>query len=124
MPLNMPTKILFVCSANKQRSRTAEDYFAQKYPDLEEYIFDSAGTNLVICQKEGTNPLTEQLLEWADDIFVMEKKHLEIIKKNISKGTENKNIHKIKVLRIADRYKYYQPELLEILDEKMENYFS
>lgn len=119
----MPTKILFVCSANKQRSRTAEDYFAQKYPDLGEYIFDSAGTNHVICQKEGTNPLTEELLEWADAVFVMEKKHLEIIKKNISKSAENKNIQKIKILRIADRYKYYQPELLEILEEKMENYF-
>ena len=120
----MPTKILFVCSANKQRSRTAEDYFAQKYPDLEKYVFDSAGTNHVICQKEGTNPLTEQLLEWADVVFVMEKKHLEIIKQNISKSTENKHIQKIKVLRIADRYKYYQPELLEILEEKMSNYFE
>ena len=34
--------ILFVCSANKDRSKTAEDYFSKHYPDL---CFDSAGTN-------------------------------------------------------------------------------
>ncbi len=34
--------ILFVCSANKDRSKTADDYFSKHYPDLS---FDSAGTN-------------------------------------------------------------------------------
>jgi len=53
-------RILFVCSANKQRSKTAEDYFAQEYQD---YEFQSAGTNLKICRKEGTTSLTEDLLE-------------------------------------------------------------
>ena len=43
-------KILFVCSANKQRSKTAEDYFASKYGNHE---FLSAGTNLKLFRKEG-----------------------------------------------------------------------
>lgn len=114
----MPQKVLFVCSANLKRSKTAEDYFAQKYPDTNE--FESAGTNLVICQKEGSNPLTIELLEWADDVFVMEKKHLTQIKNN----TEGKFGKKIKVLRIADIYKYYQKELIDILDNKMKQYFE
>ena len=42
-------KILFVCSANKQRSKTASDYFSEKLTTFE---FDSAGTNHKICNKE------------------------------------------------------------------------
>lgn len=72
-------KTLFICSANKQRSKTAEDYFASKYP---EYEFLSAGTNSKICKKEGKTELTEVLLEWADKIYAMEKKHLDQIQKH------------------------------------------
>ncbi|WP_299368652.1 hypothetical protein [Winogradskyella sp.] len=63
-------KILFVCSANKQRSKTASDYFSEKFSDFE---FDSAGTNFKVCNKEGTQPLTEALMNWADLVFAMEK---------------------------------------------------
>ena len=108
--------ILFVCSANIQRSKTAEDYFAAKYPNLH---FDSAGTNLKICQKEGTNPMTTVLLDWADLVLVMEEKHRKLIKPH----AKNKGVKKIKVLGIRDIYKYYQPELIELLEEKVEGYF-
>jgi predicted protein tyrosine phosphatase len=111
----MIKKILFVCSANKQRSKTGEDYFSIKYPEIQ---FESAGTNVTICRKEGTNPLSEELLIWADKIFVMEKKHLEFIRKQ----TQNKYNYKIKILRIPDKYKYYQIELLELLEEKVTQY--
>jgi predicted protein tyrosine phosphatase len=110
-------KILFVCSANKQRSKTGEDYFSAKYPD---HQFESAGTNLKMCEKEGTNPLTEELLEWADWILVMEEKHRQFI----NQFATNKYGKKIKVLKIRDIYKYYQKELIEILEDKAENYFE
>lgn len=55
----MTETILFICSANKQRSKTAEDYFSTKYPELH---FISAGTNIKICEREGTNPLTTEAL--------------------------------------------------------------
>lgn len=64
----MNTKVLFVCSANKQRSKTAEDYFSERHPSLE---FKSAGTNHKICAKEGTTPLTKDLIEWADKVFLL-----------------------------------------------------
>lgn len=102
-------KILFICSANKQRSKTAEDFFAANYPDHE---FMSAGTNLKICRKEGTTELTEDLLTWADKIYVMESKHLV----QIQKSTGSKYYGKIKVLNIPDIYKYYDPELLKIVE--------
>ncbi len=104
--------ILFVCSANKQRSKTGEDYFSAKYPYLN---FDSAGTNWKICQQEGTNPLTEELAEWADIIFVMEKRHKEEINRQLGSGF-TKRIH---VLNIPDRFKYYQKELIALLEEKV-----
>ena len=108
--------ILFVCSANKQRSKTGEDYFSNLYPHIN---FDSAGTNLKICQKEGTNSLTEDMLIWADIVFVMGKKHLEAIKNN----TSGKYGNKIILLSIQDIYKYYQKELIDILIIKTEKYF-
>jgi predicted protein tyrosine phosphatase len=103
---------LFICSANKQRSKTAEDFFSQKYPEHE---FLSAGTNSKICRKEGTIELTEDLLEWADKIYVMEKKHLE----QIQKHTGSKYYSKIEVLNIRDIYKYCDADLIAILEEKV-----
>lgn len=108
--------ILFVCSANKQRSKTADDYFSEKYPKLN---FDSAGTNLKICHKEGTNPITDEMAEWADVIYVMEKRH----KEGINKLTSENYSKKIKVLNIPDRFKYYQKELIELLEEKVRSVF-
>ncbi|MEP1489746.1 MAG: phosphotyrosine protein phosphatase [Algibacter sp.] len=105
-------KILFICSANKQRSKTAEDYFASKHDD---YEFLSAGTNLKICRKEGSTELTEDLLIWADIIYVMEHRHLE----QIQKHTGSKYYSKIKVLNIPDIFKYYDSELISILKEKV-----
>lgn len=61
-----PVNILFVCSQNKLRSPTAEQIFAD-HPGVET---DSAGTN-----NDAENPLTSELVRWADIIFVMEKTH-------------------------------------------------
>jgi predicted protein tyrosine phosphatase len=113
----MNQNILFVCSANKQRSKTAEDYFSLSFKDLN---FKSAGTNIKLCNKEGTNPLDMEMLDWADLVLVMENKHKEIINKN----TGSKYKKKIMVLDVQDIYKYYQKELLEILEIKIGRYFS
>jgi predicted protein tyrosine phosphatase len=104
--------ILFVCSANKQRSKTADDFFSQKYTNVD---FMSAGTNHKICNKEGTYPLEEWMMDWADRVYVMEHKHKNIIMKNVG----DKFNKKIEILNIKDIYKYYQSELIEILDNKL-----
>jgi predicted protein tyrosine phosphatase len=106
------TKFLFVCSANKQRSRTAEELFLILFPNLE---FDSGGTNHKMCFKEGTTPLTEDQVNWADRVYVMEEKHRQIINKN----TSGKYGNKIILLNIPDRYQYNQKELIEILEAKV-----
>lgn len=110
-------KILFVCSANKQRSKTASDYFSEKITSI---LFDSAGTNHKICNKEGTQALTDSLMEWADLVIVMEEKHKRIIVNNGGSSFRKK----IKVLAIPDRFKYYQKELIELLNQKARPLFE
>jgi predicted protein tyrosine phosphatase len=105
-------KILFVCSANKDRSKTADDYFSERYDEFE---FDSAGTNLKLCHQLGTTAITEEHLKWADIIIAMEEKHRTFIKNNFPKVDYNS----IEVLHLTDRYVYYQQELIEILKEKV-----
>jgi|TARA_B110000037_G_scaffold4163_1_gene4573 predicted protein tyrosine phosphatase len=104
-------KILFVCSANKQRSKTASDYFSEKLTTFE---FDSAGTNHKICNKEGTQPLTLELMNWADLVIVMEERHRKLIVQN--GGSEFGG--KIRVISIPDKFKYYQKELIDLLEQK------
>ena len=108
--------ILFVCSANKQRSKTAEDYFSAKLP---EFNFLSAGTNQKICEQEGTVFLTEDLIEWADMVLVMEEDH----RKQIRNYLKSKFRRKINILNISDKYKYYDKELIKLLEEKTKKYF-
>ena len=113
----MVKNILFVCSANKQRSKTAEDYFSENYSNIN---FQSAGTNLKLCQKEGTNPLDNVMLENADLVFVMESKH----KTDIKEMTGKQYLKKIIILNRPDIYKYYDKELIEILSSKVGAYLE
>ena len=55
-------RILFVCTANVDRSKTAEDLYRRD----ERYEVRSAGV-----APFATVPLTEELLLWADRVFVM-----------------------------------------------------
>lgn len=113
----MINTILFICSANKQRSKTAEDYFSDKYQDIEFY---SAGTNKKICEREGTNSLNIELLRDVDFIFVMENKH----KKEVKNFINGKFKKEIIILNIPDIYKHFQKELIEILEEKVTFYLE
>jgi predicted protein tyrosine phosphatase len=106
--------ILFICSANKDRSRTAEDYFSSNY---KQYLFDSAGTNKKTCSQLGTNYLDEDQLSWADSIFVMEQKHFNQIRKIYGNSFSSK----IEVLNIKDLYKYGEKDLVALLVKKVLN---
>ena len=59
-------KLLFVCSQNRLRSPTAEALFARNQ-DIE---VASARTN-----HDADIPISAELIEWADLIFVMEQTH-------------------------------------------------
>ena len=97
--------ILFLCTANLHRSRSAEDLF--KSPESE-HSFQSAGLSRKYCAKYGSRLCTIELLNWAEKIYVMEPMHVERIPENAGESY----LPKIEILYIDDIYQYMQPELL------------
>ena len=95
--------ILFVCSRNKWRSRTAETVFRQNG----RHNIKSAGT-----ENSARIRITEKLIDWADTIFVMEKRHKERITEKFGARLDHKEII---ILDIPDDYKYMDTELIETL---------
>lgn len=101
-------RILFVCTANKLRSPTAEDVF-REYPGIEA---KSAGTNA-----SAPRPLTKELVASADMIFVMENHHRERIRKKFKQRPPD---GRIITLNIPDEYERGDPELIALLKDKIE----
>lgn len=93
-------KLLFVCSRNQWRSKTAEALFRDR-PGLS---VRSAGTAASARIK-----VTQALLHWADVVFVMEPKHASVLRKRF--GFRNAIC-----LDLPDDYPYMDPELVEILE--------
>ncbi len=98
--------VLFICSANKLRSPTAETIFAS-WPDIET---DSAGLN-----NDADVPLSPEQLEWADIVFVMEKAHRSKLSKRYRKYLKGKRVI---CLDIPDNYKFMDPDLVKRLEAK------
>lgn len=96
-------RVLFVCAANYGRSPTGEDLLRP----LEHYEVKSCG---VI--RGAVNEVTQDLVDWADIIIVME----DYMKEHLQKYT---NPHKIKVLNIPDRYAYADKALIKLLAERL-----
>jgi predicted protein tyrosine phosphatase len=100
--------VLFVCSQNRLRSPTAEAVFAS-YPGIE---CRSAGTN-----HDADVPLTAELVEWSDLIFVMEKTHLAKLRARFQQQIGNR---RVVCLGIRDRFEFMDPELVALLKAKVE----
>jgi predicted protein tyrosine phosphatase len=104
----MKTKLLFVCSGNRDRSPTAEALYRSR-PRFE---VQSAGTS-----KYADTMLTKQEVQWADIIVVMEPCHEVYIRENFHEAVEEKVIFR---LNIPDRYHFMDTELIRLIDEKMD----
>lgn len=107
-------KLLFLCSSNINRSRTAETLFREKFP---EYEIRSAGLNEKSCRDNGTTFATEAMLEAADRVFVMEEKHIGWI----TKATGERFRAKLVNLDIPDIYRYMDAALLDVLETKIKD---
>ncbi len=105
-------KVLFVCTANIQRSLTAEHLCAKLYP---EFSFKSAGVSRRECERNKSQLCSLELLEWADGIFVFEQMQINRIKLH----TGDRFLHKINNLEIEDCYQYMQTDLIDIILEKL-----
>lgn len=112
-------KILLICTANRDRSKTAEIHFAKKYPQHE---FQSAGINKYLCERKDISRsniqkgqhVKQYMLKWADRIICMEHIHAEHIASKIDK----KYLSKIEVLELGDTEGFMSDSLIKMLEEK------
>lgn len=107
-----PLRILFICSQNKWRSRTAEHVFRNKAG----WTVRSAGTDRAARVRLNANHVS-----WAEVIFVMEDKHKKRLKQHFRPQLKEQEII---VLDIPDEYQYLDPELIEILESSVNYYLE
>ena len=105
-------KVLFVCSQNRLRSPTAEQVFAD-WPETET---QSAGLN-----NDAENPVTPELVEWADTIIVMENAHRNKLRK---KFKANLKRARVICLGIPDDYEFMDPDLIRLLKAKVPQFLA
>lgn len=104
--------LLFICSRNQWRSRTAETIFKNR----DNLKVKSAGTS-----KTARIRVSRKLIEWADLVFVMEDKHKKRLTTLFPVLTESKEVI---VLDIPDEYKYMDDELIENLEDSVYFYLT
>lgn len=104
-------RLLFVCTANVDRSRTAEDMYA------EDRRFEVKSCGVAPFAQV---VITRELLDWADRIFVMnevEDHHVTAIRRRFP-GFAKEVID----LNVEDRWKRGHPELRRLIESRMEKY--
>src|SRR5687768_6639078 len=106
----MGMKLLFVCSRNLWRSRTAEDIFK----GTAGWEVRSAGT-----QAGARVRVTEGLVRWAEIVFVMERKHRDILQERFGETMVGRAVY---CLDIADEFSYMDAELVELLRDRVGEY--
>jgi len=104
-------KLLFICTANINRSRTAEDLFKNS----DKYEAQSAGFMMI----SGTSGqiVTQELVNWADNIFVMDEVrdgHLRKLKSGFDVTGKQ-----VEVLDIQDMYDRGNFILVDLLLSKL-----
>ena len=105
-------RVLFICSQNRMRSPTAEQIFAS-HPGVE---CTSAGTN-----HDADNPLTPELIEWAEIIFVMEETHRNKVTSKFRQYLANKRVI---CLDIPDEYACMDTKLIRLLNAKVPRFLT
>jgi len=106
------SNLLFICSKNQWRSPTAELLF-KNHPV---HQARSAGTSDKACVKVNT-----KLLHWADEIFVMERRHRQLLQQRFGHEIADKPVI---VLDIEDDYLFNDPELVTMLKAALNEYLN
>ncbi|MBT4540255.1 phosphotyrosine protein phosphatase [Candidatus Woesearchaeota archaeon] len=99
--------ILFVCNQNENRSKTAEKLFKSRFNTKSAGLYNE-------------KPLNQKQLSWADTIIVMEDDQRAEIGKRFPKQYMQKRIIS---LNIPDVYHFNQPDLVNVLKDKMKDSF-
>jgi predicted protein tyrosine phosphatase len=98
-------KVLCLCSAGLLRSPTAAFVLSQEPFN---YNTRAAGVN----DEYALIPLDDALLAWADEIVVMEKWQFDVISAKTEKP--------VLMLGIPDRFRYRDPELIDLIKKNYE----
>lgn len=99
--------VLFVCSRNQWRSPTAEALY-KRFPGINAR---SAGTS-----PSARTRVHERLIQWAHMIFVMEKRHGQILKERFGALLAGKTLV---CLDISDDYNFMDEELVSTLRDRL-----
>ena len=105
-------KVLFICSKHELRSPTAEN------------IFKNSGNMEVRSAGLDVNAnvrVSDEDIEWADYIFVMEKQHEYKLKNRFSGKLGGKKIYN---LDIEDKYPFMDTELIRIIKRKVPGFLK
>lgn len=98
--------LLVVCGRNKKRSRTAEHIFKND---------DRFSIRSVGLSPNSERKITEQDLNWADLVLVMEAEH----RARISGTYRHLQLPKIEVLNIEDEFEFMDEELVRLLTDRI-----
>lgn len=117
MPSATPFHVLFVCTMNIHRSRTAHDLFEQLQPD---WVVSSAGTS-----PAAQRPLSLEIFETVQQIVCMEEDHRSSILKRfpelkvrLRQQHANALPLRLTTLSIPDIYNHGDPHLQKLLHMK------
>lgn len=100
-------RVLFVCSRNRLRSPTAERVFGGRR-DL-----DVASAGLAPDAEE---PLTADVVDWAELIFVTEKRHRTVLNRRFGRRLRHA---RVVCLDIPDDYGFMDPRLVHLLETRV-----
>lgn len=103
-------KLLFVCSRNQWRSRTAEEIFRGR-PGI---VARSGGT-----EASARVRVSEGMIGWADVVLVMERKHAAILRERFPEAMTGK---RVECLGIEDEYGFMDEDLIAMLEAAVEEW--
>ena len=104
--------MLFVCSRNRLRSPTAEAVLNA----VDGVTAISAGIN-----HDAETPLSGDLIEWADQIYVMETAHKKKIGRQFAALLKDKPVRN---LAIPDKYRFMDADLVAGIKSRFPEYFA
>jgi predicted protein tyrosine phosphatase len=111
-PRHTMTNVLFVCSANRLRSSTAEQVFSTWHGSETDSAGISSGASVLLSSEQ---------VDWADIIFVMEKTHRSKLARRFRQHLKNK---RVVCLDIPDNYQFMDPVLVQMLESRVGRFLA
>jgi predicted protein tyrosine phosphatase len=108
----VPRRVLFICHLNRCRSATAERLFSKR----EDLDVRSAGTS-----PDALVGVTEVMLDWADVVFTMDETQERAMRRMFP---AHPALDGLICLEIPDDFTFNQPELVEMLRERVAPHLS